>query len=63
MKLKVKNDGIVFGTNILDIKIPSKLRERYKCGIDYMMMHLVEKVSPRQQSRYSQVNPGQGKLH
>ena len=36
MKLKVKNDGIVFGTNILDIKIPSKLRERYKCGVEYI---------------------------
>ncbi|MBT6143716.1 AAA family ATPase [bacterium] len=36
MKLKVKNDGIVFGTNILDIKIPSKLRERHKCGVDYI---------------------------
>tara|TARA_B000000557_G_C20803755_1_gene456737 strand:- start:845 stop:1594 length:750 start_codon:yes stop_codon:yes gene_type:complete len=36
MKLKVKNDNIVFGTNILDINIPNKLRERNKCGIDYI---------------------------
>jgi DNA repair protein RadA/Sms len=36
MKLNVKNDDIVFGTNILDIKIPSKLRERYPCGVDYL---------------------------
>jgi len=36
MKLKVKNDQIVFGTNILDINIPNKLRERNKCGIDYV---------------------------
>lgn len=36
MKLKVKSDNIVFGTNILDITIPSKLRERYKCGVDYL---------------------------
>lgn len=36
MKLKVKNDRIVFGTNILDINIPNKLRERNKCGIDYI---------------------------
>ena len=36
MKLNVKNDGIVFGTNILDIRIPQKLRERNKCGIDYL---------------------------
>lgn len=36
MKLKVRKDGIVFGTNILDINIPDKLRERHKCGIDYL---------------------------
>jgi DNA repair protein RadA/Sms len=36
MKLNVKNDDIVFGTNILDIRIPSKLRERYPCGVDYL---------------------------
>tara|TARA_B100000212_G_scaffold342403_1_gene329367 strand:+ start:1334 stop:2083 length:750 start_codon:yes stop_codon:yes gene_type:complete len=36
MKLKVRNDGIVFGTNILDIKIPNKLRERNKSGVDYI---------------------------
>ena len=36
MKLNVNNDQIVFGTNILDIKIPNKLRERYKCNIDYI---------------------------
>jgi len=36
MKLNVKSDKIVFGTNILDIQIPDKLRERNKCGIDYI---------------------------
>jgi DNA repair protein RadA/Sms len=36
MKLNVKNDGIVFGTNILDINVPSKLRERNPCGVDYI---------------------------
>lgn len=36
MKLNVKNDGIVFGTNILDIRVPSKLRERNPCGVDYI---------------------------
>lgn len=36
MKLKVKSDKIVFGTNILDIKIPEKLRERHKCGVEYI---------------------------
>jgi DNA repair protein RadA/Sms len=36
MKLNVKNDGIVFGTNILDITVPAKLRERNPCGVDYI---------------------------
>lgn len=36
MKLNVKNDNITFGTNILDITIPSKLRERHPCGVDYI---------------------------
>ena len=36
MKLNVKNDKIVFGTNILDINIPYKLRERHKCGVKYI---------------------------
>ncbi|MAH43885.1 hypothetical protein CL614_09275 [archaeon] len=36
MKLNVRTDDIVFGTNILDINIPSKLRERNKCGIQYI---------------------------
>jgi len=36
MKLNVKNDGIIFGTNILDINVPKKLRERNPCGVDYI---------------------------
>ena len=36
MKLNVKRDDINFGCNILDLKVPDKLRERYKCGIDYI---------------------------
>tara|TARA_B100001989_G_scaffold245399_1_gene215126 strand:+ start:1698 stop:2447 length:750 start_codon:yes stop_codon:yes gene_type:complete len=36
MKLNVKNDGIIFGTNILDINIPNKLRERNPCGVEYI---------------------------
>jgi DNA repair protein RadA/Sms len=36
MKLNVKRDGIVFGTNILDLRVPSKLRERYPCGVNYL---------------------------
>ncbi len=36
MKLNIKNDKIVFGTNILDIQIPNKLRERNKCGVPFI---------------------------
>jgi len=36
MKLNVKKDGIIFGTNILDITIPNKLRERNPCGVEYI---------------------------
>jgi len=36
MKLNVKRDGITFGSNILDVKIPAKLRERHKCGVSYI---------------------------
>jgi DNA repair protein RadA/Sms len=36
MKLNVKRDDIVFGTNILDLRVPSKLRERHPCGVDYI---------------------------
>lgn len=36
MKLNVKRDDIVFGTNILDLRVPDKLRERYPCGIGYL---------------------------
>lgn len=36
MKLNVKSESISFGTNILDIKIPSQLRERYPCKIDFI---------------------------
>lgn len=36
MKLNVKRDGITFGTNILDVRIPEQLRKRYSCDIEYM---------------------------
>jgi DNA repair protein RadA/Sms len=36
MKLNVRRDGITFGSNILDVKIPAKLRERHKCGVSYI---------------------------
>ena len=36
MKLNVKNDKIVFGTNILDVRIPDQLRKRNKCGVSFI---------------------------
>jgi len=36
MKLNLKNQEITFGTNILDVRIPQKLRERNKCGINFL---------------------------
>jgi DNA repair protein RadA/Sms len=36
MKLNVKSDGIEFGTNILKIKVPKQLRNKIRCGIDYI---------------------------
>ena len=36
MKLNVKRDGINFGSNILDLRVPAKLRERHKCGVSYI---------------------------
>jgi len=36
MKLNVKNDKIVFGTNILDVNIPDQLRQRNKCGVPFI---------------------------
>ena len=36
MKLNVRRDDIIFGTNILDIRVPDKLRERHQCGVPYL---------------------------
>ena len=36
MKLKVKTDDVEFGTNILKIKVPKQLRNKVKCGVDYI---------------------------
>jgi DNA repair protein RadA/Sms len=36
MKLNVKSDGIEFGTNILKITVPKQLRNKVKCGVDYI---------------------------
>jgi DNA repair protein RadA/Sms len=35
MKLNTKTNTIATGTNILDVKIPKRLRERHKCGVKY----------------------------
>ena len=36
MKLNVRRDDITFGTNILDVRVPEKLRERHACGVPYI---------------------------
>ena len=36
MKLNVKTDEVPFGTNILKVKVPKKLRKKIKCGVDYI---------------------------
>jgi len=36
MKLNVKNDKIIFGTNILDVNIPDQLRVRNKSGVPFI---------------------------
>lgn len=36
MQLNVKTDDVAFGTNILDIKVPKQLRNKVKCGVDYI---------------------------
>ena len=36
MKLKVNNNDISFGTNVLDIEVPEVLRERFATGLDYI---------------------------
>ena len=36
MKLNLKNDELGFGTNILDVKVPKKLRNKVKSGIEFI---------------------------
>lgn len=36
MKINVKSNNIDFGTNILSVKVPNKLRERYPCGVPFI---------------------------
>lgn len=36
MKLNLKNDTVTFGTNVLDIKVPDALRNKVKCGIEFI---------------------------
>ena len=35
MKLNVRTDDINFGTNILDVTVPEKLKARHPTGLDY----------------------------
>lgn len=36
MKLNVRNDSINFGTNVLDISVPEKLRNKVKSGLEFV---------------------------
>ena len=36
MNLNVKNDGITFGANIMDIDVPKPLRKKIRSGIDFV---------------------------
>ena len=36
MKLKVQSDDIIFGTNILKVKVPKQLRNKFRSGVDYI---------------------------
>lgn len=36
MKINVKSNDIDFGTNILSVTVPNKLRERYPCGVPFI---------------------------
>tara|TARA_Y100000310_G_scaffold109121_1_gene107543 strand:+ start:3098 stop:3853 length:756 start_codon:yes stop_codon:yes gene_type:complete len=36
MKLKVRDDSIPFGTNILDVKVPKRLRVKHASGLNYI---------------------------
>ena len=36
MNLSVKNDGLGFGKNILDIEVPKPLRKKIKSGVDFI---------------------------
>ncbi len=36
MKLNVKNDEVIFGTNILKVRVPKALRNKFKSGLDFV---------------------------
>lgn len=36
MQLKVKNDSLEFGTNVLDIEVPNALRHKVKSGVGFL---------------------------
>ena len=36
MKLNVKSNEVPFGTNILKIKVPTKLRNKVRTGLEYV---------------------------
>ena len=61
MKLNVKNDGIEFGTNILNVKVPKALRNKVKSGVEYVDCALGGEGFTPSQVLFFTGTPGAGK--
>ena len=61
MKLNVKNDGIEFGTNILNVKVPKALRNKVKSGLEYVDCALGGEGFTPSQVLFFTGTPGAGK--
>ena len=61
MKLNVKNDGIEFGTNILNVKVPKALRNKVKSGLEYVDCALGGEGFTPSQELFLTGTPGAGK--
>jgi DNA repair protein RadA/Sms len=61
VKLKVKNDTIGFGTNVLDISVPDALRHKVKSGVDFVDAALGGEGFTPSQVVFFTGTPGAGK--
>lgn len=61
MKLKVKNDSLNFGTNILDLEVPDALRSKVKSGIDWVDAAMGGEGFTPSQVAFFTGTPGAGK--